>query len=449
MNFLARLTSALDDPELRKVLVNGALALTIKVLAAALSLFMFIAFARSMTPTEYGKFAFGFSLAITLSTFAGLGFGTAVLRFLPQYLNTDKKALARGFLVSATLASLIVPVFVGLILVVGIYVSKYFSPNTDLRYLVMVALLIPLMAASEFVANALRSNGQTIASMAPRDILWRVFVIAITYLAIRSDFRLDSQKALLASSFVLLAVLIGQLVYAYPSMKHIFGSTVIAFDYPLWAKTLVPMWGAATLYALVQQFDVVVLGTFISPEQSGAYFAALRTASMLGLLLIAGNMISAPLIARYYHANDHVKLQKLVSLLTAGIAIPTLFGFGTLALSGGWLLGLFDESFVSAYPFLLILGVGFTFDAVAGPTGYMLQMIGKESTYLKIMAGAYLLTFSLQCIMIPIFGLYGAAIPNALGIIVANIFIIRVVRRELGVDPSLLGLFSSKSGIRA
>ncbi len=110
-----------------------------------------------------------------------------------------------------------------------------------------------------------------------------------------------------------------------------------------------------------------------------------------------------------------------------------------MAVIGGWLLGLFDPSFVSAYPLLLILGAGFTFDAIAGPTGYMLQMVGKESAYLKIMASAYAFTLGLQCLLIPIIGPYGAAVPNALGLIAANIFIIRTVKRKLGVDPSLLG----------
>jgi O-antigen/teichoic acid export membrane protein len=188
---------------------------------------------------------------------------------------------------------------------------------------------------------------------------------------------------------------------------------------------------------------VVILGLFLSPEDSGSYFAALRTAGLLSLLLIAGNMVSAPLIAKYYHNGDRVMLQKLVRLLTAGIAIPTLAGLLFLALIGGWLLRLFDPSFISAYPILLILGIGFTFDAAAGPTGYMLQMVGKENAYLKIMACAYALTLGLQCIFIPLFGAYGAAIPNALGLILANIFIIRTVKRELGIDPSLIGLLRS------
>lgn len=443
MGLISILRSTIDDPALKGVVTDGASALVIKIAAAALSFLMFVAIANSMPPGEYGKFAFGFSLAITLSTIAGLGLGTAVLRFLPQYMSANESGLARGFIFAAGGASIIVPAITGIALAIGNEIYAQLWPSDDLSFIFMTAVLIPIMAASEFVASALRAHGLTIASMAPRDILWRASVACLAYLAIHLGFKLSGGEMLLLASLALLAILTGQLLYAGYSMREVISGKPSQQDYQLWIKTLLPMWGAASLYALAQQFDVVILGLFLSPEDSGPYFAALRTAGLLSLLLIAGNMISAPIIARLYHAGEWVMLQKLVRLLTAGIAIPTLFGLGILALIGGWLLRLFDPSFVSAYPLLLILGVGFTFDAIAGPTGYMLQMVGKESTYLKIMASAYALTLGLQCLLIPIVGPYGAAIPNALGLIVANIFIIRAVKRELNVDPSLLGLLRS------
>jgi O-antigen/teichoic acid export membrane protein len=443
MSLAAQVRATLNDSVLRSVIAHGTSALLIKLAAAALSFLMFVVIANSMSPSEYGKFAFGFSLAIALSTIAGLGLGTAVLRFLPQYAGTGERGLARGFILAAGKASIIVPVLTGIALALGIKIYTRYWPDSDLDFIFMTALLIPVMTASEFVACALRAHGLTIASMAPRDIVWRAAVAGLAFLAIHFGFQLDSGGMLLLASLTLLAILIGQLFYARFSMGQAFVGKSSQQDYPLWIKTLLPMWGAASLYALVQQFDVVILGLFLSPEDSGSYFAALRTAGLLSLLLIAGNMVSAPLIAKYYHNGDRAMLQKLVRLLTAGIAIPTLAGLLFLALIGGWLLRLFDPSFISAYPILLILGVGFTFDAAAGPTGYMLQMVGKENAYLRIMACAYAFTLGLQCIFIPLFGAYGAAIPNALGLILANIFIIRTVKRELGIDPSLIGLLRS------
>ncbi len=239
----------------------------------------------------------------------------------------------------------------------------------------------------------------------------------------------------------ILAIVMWQFWLARAYFKPALNAASTTNDYNDWTRTIWPMWGASTLYAFAQQFDIVVVGYFLSPTESAPYFAALRTAGMLGLLLIAGNLISAPIISRLFHAGDKAALQKTVRLLSLGIAIPTLVGFGILALIGEFLLGLFNPAFVSSYYVMLILGLGFTFDAVAGPTGYMLQMVGHERSYLKIMAFAYATTLVLQVILAPIYGVYGVAIPSALGLIIANILIIHKVRTTLGVDPSLFGIF--------
>ncbi len=441
MAVLSKLRQFADDPMLRSMVLHGATALIIKVLAAGLSFIMFVVIANALSPAEFGKFAFGFSLAITLSTIAGLGLGTAILRFVPQYQAQKSDELARGFFTAASIASLVFPIAIAMVMASAVYFLQAQNYIRDGSYLYATAAFVPIMALSEFSSNALRATGLTLIAMAPKDVVWRALVSLLAIIIVWFGLRFDGGQFMLLCTFSLIVVFLGQIFLGRKTLLPMIQNSVRKFDVPLWIKTTWPMWGSATVFAFVQQFDVVILGFFLSPEQSGPYFAALRTASMLGLLLIAGNLISAPLIARYHHAGDHAALQKMVKMLTAGIAVPTIVGFGLLALMGGWLLSWFDESFVSAYPILLILGLGFMVDAVAGPTGYMLQMIGRELTYLKIMTSAYALTLILQCLLIPYLGPIGAAIPNALGLIFANVILVRTIKREIGLDPSLFGLF--------
>ena len=312
-------------------------------------------------------------------------------------------------------------------------------------FIVASAELLPIMAWSEYAASALRAFGYTFNAMAPRDIVWRAIICVIAVLLVVQGIKADAVQVLLTVAAILFVIVVAQLGHAHVYFGQALREPAPRHDYPLWIKTSIPMWGAATLYALAQQFDVVILGLFMSPADAGPYFAALRTANMLSLLLIAGNLISAPMIAKHHHSGDREALKRLMRLLTAAIAIPTLLGFGLLALIGKPLLALFNPSFTSAYLVMLVLGVGFTFDAIAGPTGYMLQMIGREKTYLKIMASAYAFTIALQCLLIPWLGPYGAAIPSALGLILANLLIIRTVKTTVGIDPSLIGLFARRN----
>jgi O-antigen/teichoic acid export membrane protein len=437
ISILARLKA---DSIFGQILGAGAATLVIKAVSAAFSYLMFVVLANLLPTGEFGRFAFGFSLAITLGTVAGLGLATAVLRFLPQYEASGEAALSGGFLRWSTSVTAWLSVSVAVATILLSLLIEHFVEGLGLGYVRAAAVLVPLFAAAELAANTLRANGHTFAALSPRDIIWRALVPLSAAALAWFGISLTGAEALLLSAIIIAIILAVQIALAVRVLPVQFRNPAPRYDRSRWIAAALPMWGAATLYALVQQFDVVVLGVFLSPEESGPYFAALRTAALLNLLLIAGNMASAPLIARCYHSGDHDGLKRLIHLLTPGIALPTLAGFGIIALLGPFLLGLFDPGFASAYPLLLILALGFTFDAISGPTGYILQMIGKERLYLAIMACSYAATLALQCVLIPIYGPVGAAIPTAFGILAANICIIVAVKRAIGIDPSIFGV---------
>jgi O-antigen/teichoic acid export membrane protein len=442
MNVSAKLRGVLRDPQIKHLLQHGVTALSTKVVAAALGFLFFVMISNVMAVEDYGRFAIGFSLATALSTVAGLGLCTATLRFYPQYVTQGRMDLAHGFLRWAGGVTVVTAVAAAIIGAIGVYAYGNFYDASHINYLYASMALLAVIALSEFAAHLLRAFGLTFMSMAPRDILWRFLVCVTAGILWFNGKKTDSFTILILLSGLLLLLVLWQLVRVSTQLQPVIRGQQLAYDKPVWRVAMLPMWGAAALYSFAQQFDVVLMGHFTTPTESAHYFAALRTANVLGLVLIAGNIISGPIVSRLYHAGDMAGLQKVVKLLTLGIALPTIIGLAILAVIGGFLLSLFNESFVTAYPLLLILGVGFTFDALAGPTGYILQMVGQEKAYLKIMASAYAVTIALQVVLIPIYGSYGAAVPNALGLILANLLLVHKVRKTLGVDPSLLGLFA-------
>jgi O-antigen/teichoic acid export membrane protein len=440
LSLKSKILALARDADTKALFAKGLVALFIKIGAAGLTFLMFVLLSNATTQDEYGRFAIGFSLAVTLSTVAGLGLGTAVLRYYPQYQALNNAHLNNGFLRFATISSFTVPLLFSAVLIAAYFIAAQTHYAANIDYLLAAAILVPVMTIAEFAASAMRAFGYTAAAMAPRDIVWRIAGCAFALFAVWKGG--TTSFAILSFLAATLLFIVGwQFLRAKQQFAPAFNDEKPAYDHSDWQRTIWPMWGASALYAFAQQFDIVVVGYFLSPAESAPYFAALRTAGMLGLLLMAGNLISAPVISKLFHAGDNAALQKTVRLLSLGIAIPTLVGFGLLALIGEFLLGLFNPAFVSSYYFMLILGVGFTFDAVAGPTGYMLQMVGHERSYLKIMALAYLITLILQVVLAPVWGVYGVAIPSALGLIFANILIIHKVRTTLGVDPSLFGIF--------
>jgi O-antigen/teichoic acid export membrane protein len=420
-----------------RVFGSGFAAVLVKIAAAGLGYLMFVIMAKLMPPNEYGKFAFGFNLAIVASTVAGVGATTAILRFWPEYDVKGQSALAQGALRAGAAWTAIASVVVGLLVIILAPAIAKASGMGNAAHIMMVGLLGPAMAFSEFASAALRAKGITLWALAPRDVIWRAGLPVVAALIAWNSGMIDAATGLFAAAGLLLSITALQGLYA---LRQFGTAASPQYDLPLWRRATVPMWGSAILFALVQQFDVVIAAMYLPAAETGAYFAAQKTASLLTLFLIAGNLVGAPMISSHYHANDKPGLQRLCGYLSIGIAAPTVLGFLFLVVLGGGLLGLFGASFALAYPILLILAAAATFDSLAGPTAYFLQMSGRESTYLKIMALTYAGVLVLQFLLAPIWGAAGIAIPTALGVIVWNVAAVVILRRQTGVDPSIFGL---------
>jgi O-antigen/teichoic acid export membrane protein len=240
---------------------------------------------------------------------------------------------------------------------------------------------------------------------------------------------------------VLAALTVAQCLISHKTMTTAAGHVPARSDWSQWRGPLLPLAGASILFAMVQQLDVVVVSAFLGAQEAGAYFAAQKTASLLGLVMIAGGLVAAPLMSAAWQSGRKVELQRLCKMLALAIAVSTAIGFVVLVMTGRLLLSIFDPAYQSAYPLLLILGLGYAIDALAGPTAYLMQMTSLEGAYLRIMAIVYAFVLALQIVFVPLYGAVAAACATALGVALWNIIAITQLRRSIGVDSSILSFF--------
>jgi O-antigen/teichoic acid export membrane protein len=438
---LKRVGNIFETARSHKVIAAGVSTLLIKVGSAGLSYLMFVLIANAISPEDYGRFGIGFALAITLGNIAALGTSTSLLRFLPQYQSTNRPDLAKGYFLDTSRAvagfALLIALCIGLVA----YVSQQYYGPAQSNYLFAAAALTLIVTFTDYVSHALRGLGSISLSQLPKDVVWRAIVCVFALASAVYGYHQNGTTVLVFCFVSLAMVTLVQLVASLGTFGKLLAVSETARDRAGWVKTMLPIWGVVSLTALVQQFDVVVLGIMGRADEGGAYFAALRTASLLSMLLLAGNLAAAPLMSSLYHSGDRAGLVRMVRLISAAIGFPTLVGLIFLMFTGTWLLRLFDPMFVSAYWILIILGCGFAGEAAAGPSAYLLQMTGHERTYLKILATSYGLVIVAQLVFVPLYGLWGAAVPSALGLLFTGVATAFATRKTLGVDPSIIGVF--------
>ena len=424
----------------QSIFASGVVSLLIKVFGAILSYAMIVAFAHLLSADDYGRFALGLNGAIIIAALVGWGFNTGVMRYWPQQVVAHNPALAKG---TVELGYLITFLSSALLLILAVVLSSSLSSAFDVGsrgYVITVFFLGGMIAFADFSTNLLRAQGSILASMLPRDVFWRLATPAIAYVLSRQAVALDSTLSLVISAFVLAVLNIWQGTWIRFNVSAFAGSIKAKRDFRSLIPSLLPLWAAAVVYAMIQQFDVVIVGSLLSKADAGSYFAAQKTAQLLSLVLIAGGLATAPHMSALYHAGKFGELQSLCRKLAIAIAGVTLAGFVFLIFAGKLLLSFFDPQFVAAYPVLIAIALGTVVDAVAGPNAYLMQMTKFEGAYLKTLVICYALVIVAQLMLIPRYGSLGAALASACGIVTWNFLAIYILRRKAGLDPSLLAI---------
>ncbi len=436
MRVLQQLTNHLP----RHIVGSGLISLVIKLLGAVLAYGMVVAFARFLSPDEYGRFAFGLNLAIIAAAIGGMGFSTGIMRYWPQYLVVKDDAGARGVVRLGYQASFVGGLLILCAAMAASFIKVSFLSRFEFAEFAAIGVLGLLIGVGDYSTNLLRAQGSTVVSMLPRDVLWRIFSVGLAGLFIWMGYAISGPKALMICAFVLFILTIWQVRTVQKNMNLALVDKKIRNDWPELRGSLLPLWASSVIFAMIQQFDVVIVGSLLGNADAGAYFAAQKTAMLLSLVLIAAGLVSAPTMASLFHSGKFVELQRLCRNLSVAIAAVTVVGFVFLILLGHQLLRLFDPHFVTAYPILLIIAFGCMVDAVSGPNAYLMQMTSFERPYLKVMAVCYLIVILAQIILIPRYGSLGAAFASAGGVILWNLWSILILRKRAGLDPSLLSI---------
>lgn len=190
--------------------------------------------------------------------------------------------------------------------------------------------------------------------------------------------------------------------------------------------------------------DTVLVGVFLDTASMGVYDIAFKLASIISLPLLAVNGIVAPLVAAAAADEDWAGVERAARLgasLSAVLAVvPAALCIGM----PGSILSFFGPEFVSGTPTLRWLGLAYFLNASLGMGGYVMPMAGMHKTYQYIAAFTTALSILLNLVLLPRFGIVGAAYASIVSIVVnaggagGGLWIFR----RVSVLPTTTGLIS-------
>ncbi|MBK5286320.1 MAG: polysaccharide biosynthesis C-terminal domain-containing protein, partial [Bacteroidia bacterium] len=104
---------------------------------------------------------------------------------------------------------------------------------------------------------------------------------------------------------------------------------------------------------------------------------------------------------------------------------------------GEEVLNLFGKHFEAGKSTLMILIFGNMFNVIAGPAGYVLTMTGHERLAFIAMSISCVLNIALNLILIPAYGITGAAIAVSFALLSWNILITIFTIKKTGIRPDI------------
>ncbi len=192
---------------------------------------------------------------------------------------------------------------------------------------------------------------------------------------------------------------------------------------------------AALLSQLLFWTDLFVLAHFAASSEVGVYAAAVRAAQVILLFLISVNYVFSPFIADLHARGEIARLDALFKSLTRWMLAATLPIFIVLAVVPGTALRLFGEGFGAGRTALLILLAGQLVNVATGSVGFILIMVGRTGWDLAINAAAVGISAATAALLVPRYGIEGAAAAGALTLALSNVCRLVLVWRFLRIQP--------------
>jgi len=441
LNYFLRALGSSDS--LRGQLVRGGVgSLGINVAHNLLMFAVTIILARMLGPAGYGVYAYVYSLISLLAVPAQFGLPPLIVRETARGQVSMEWGLVRGVV---RWSNSIAILFSMLIMLIAGSASLFFSENFTSSQLATFAwglMLMPLLALGNLRGAVLRGLRKVIQGQFPdkiiRPSLFAAMTLGVSMLVSKDTFTTPLVMALhVVSAF--LAFLVGAWLLKRARPVEMIAAKP-TYDTSRWLSTVLPLALVAGMHLLNAYAAILTLGIFRSAEEVGIYRVALQGAMLVTFGVSAINMVVAPYFARLYAQDDIKTLQKIVTFCARiGAILALLFvllyvSFGEIILS--WFFG---SEYLPGWTALVILSFGRLFNAVAGPVVFLLNMTGHERVMARGVAIAAAMNIFLNLILIPEYGMEGAAVSTMIAVVVWSGLLWNAARKYLGVDSTAFG----------
>ncbi|MEM9106066.1 MAG: polysaccharide biosynthesis C-terminal domain-containing protein [Pseudomonadota bacterium] len=404
---------AIERLQGQKELADAAAVFAVRILSALLAFGVQIFLARALDLTEYGVYVTLWTWLIVLSNVAAFGFSDTSIRFIPRYTFRGKHAWVKGFLATGYKTVVLCSILVSL---VGLVTLMFFADLVDPLYLIPIAVLfvgLPFSALELYLVGVARSFGWFMLTVVPGYVVRPLLIAGGVLVVLRMGHAADAATVLAIATVITGLTVIVQTLIIRRRVLNVCGDVEPGGPSNLWRRVSAPLVLMLAVDEIFLWSDILIVSVLMAPPDVSIYFAAQRSMSLAAFVRFAFMMVLARDLSMAKAGRDAKHLQAKVtkaSTWTFWLMVPAVL----ITVAAGYpLLAMFGPEFTSGYPIMLVLGIGFLFQAVIGQAQDLMIILGHQRTNIVIGIGSIALNVILSVILVPHFGILGVAMATA------------------------------------
>lgn len=205
------------------------------------------------------------------------------------------------------------------------------------------------------------------------------------------------------------------------------GARLVRFSLPVGGMALVDM---ALLF-----IDTLLLGVFRGSAEVAVYGLVVRLTAVAMAVLFAIIQIFGPFVTQLMQRDDRQGLQSVLRTATRWTVLLCAPALALLAVEGDGVLTLLHQHSATGGEAVVILAAAFLIDSLTGPVGHVLTMSGRSGVNFATSTAALVINIGLNLLLIPRWGMRGAALSWAVVIVALNVVRVMQVRAVFAIHP--------------
>ncbi len=439
---------ARPDQNIMTVAKGGSIVFAGNLFQQALRFAIGIVQARLLGAEQLGLCNLALSAATIASGLAMLGLPSAMIRYVSLFHSRRDSAKLWGTLQLGlgltTIASVLTGV--GLFALADPVAEHIFHEPRLAALLRVISLVVPFLALGNLVAAMTRGFKKmqyTFIQSIFQPVIRIVLVVALAVVV-----GLNAKRALAAFDvsvivvFVILLYFLNKLfpLKRPPKSAQRDAKEILRFSLPVHLSSLIGIFGG--------NLQTMLLGAFNTAFNVGVFVAAAQVNMMGQMFHNSIATAASPIVSELYDRGEKEQLGRFYQTVTKWTFTLNLPLFLVVLLFPVPILSIFGQSFVGGAMALNILAWANLVNTGTGICGTMLDMTGNTTLKLVNSIVTFALTLALNILLIPRWGLMGAAVASLTAVTSINLLrlvevflLFRLLPYNLGfIKPITAGL---------